>query len=287
MSEARMANPARTPRRAAADILSVCRHARPASAARWLTSFAVHIAECQSKRSLVPADRIWVHTGARFQPPGGAVIALPGAYTAGAREMYCRNVYMRTGFVMPRTGWVLDLGANRGLFSVWAALAGAQVVAVEAQQGFGPDIKRLAAHNGVGDRVNVEIALAGGTIRAGATAGVVADDKRWAATSHGAAQRPADISVPKVMSAYQIGRIGLMKVDIEGGEFAVFSDEEDLSWLDQVDQVVMEVHGDFGDAAALVDRLSQCGFAADLRDNGGTRVSATSSRLDYAYFRRS
>jgi hypothetical protein len=50
---------------------------------------------------------------------------------------------------------------------------------------------------------------------------------------------------------------------------------------------VMEVHGDFGDAAALVDRLSQCGFAADLRDNGGTRVSATSSRLDYAYFRRS
>ena len=54
------------------------------------------------------------------------------------------------------------------------------------------------------------------------------------------------------MSAYQIDRIGLMKVDIEGGEFAVFSDEEDLGWLDQVDQVVMEVHGDFGDAAVLV-----------------------------------
>jgi FkbM family methyltransferase len=245
------------------------------------------MAECQSKRSLVPADRIWAHTGARFQPPGGAVIALPGAYTAGAREMYCRNVYLRTGSVMPHTGWVLDLGANRGLFSVWAALTGAQVVAVEAQQRFGPEIKRLATHNGVGDRVNVEIALAGGTVRAGATAGVIADDKRWAATSHGGAQRPAGISVPTVMSAYQIGRIGMMKVDIEGGEFAVFSDEEDLSWLDQVDQVVMEVHGDFGDAAALVGRLRQRGFAADLRDNAGTRVSAASSRLDYAYFRRS
>ncbi len=41
-----------------------------------------------------------------------------------------------------------------------------------------------------------------------------------------------------------------MKVDIEGTEFEVFSDEEDLSRLDQVDQVVIEVHRDFGDAAA-------------------------------------
>ena len=277
----------RTARRAVGDIVSVCQHARPASAARWLTSFAAHLPECQSTRSLAPADRIWARTGARFRPPGGMVISLPAAYTAGAREMYCRNVYLRTGFFLPRTGWVLDLGANRGLFSVWAALVGAQVVAIEAQQGFGSEIKRLAAHNGVGDRVHVEIALAGGTVRAGAMAGVLADDKRWATTSHGAPQRPAGMSVPQVMSAYQIGRIGLMKVDIEGGEFAVFSDEEDLSWLDQVDQVVMEVHGDFGDAAALVGRLRQHGFAADLRDNAGNRVSATSSGLDYAYFRRS
>jgi len=70
------------------------------------------------------------------------------------------------------------------------------------------------------------------------------------------------MSVPQVISAYQIGRIGLMKIDIEGGEFAVFSDEEDLSWLDQVDQVVMEVHGNFGDAAALVGRLRQHGSAS-------------------------
>jgi len=257
MSETRMA------RRAIADIGSVCRHARPASAARWLTSFAAHLVECESTRSLAPADRIWARKGARFQPPGGAAISLPGAYTAGAREMYCRNVYLRTGFVMPRTGWVLDLGANRGLFSVWAAQAGAQVIAVEAQRGFEPDIRRLAAHNGVGD------------------------DERWAATSHGAPQRPADVSVPQLMSVYEIGRVELLKVDIEGGEFAVFGDAEDLGWLDRVEQVAMEVHRDFGDAAALVDRFRREGFAVDLRDNAGTRVSGTSRRLDYAYFRRS
>ena len=281
MSETRMAG------RAISDIVSVCRHARPVSTARWLTSFAAHLTECCTTRSFVAADRIWGRTGARFRPPGGPVISLPTAYTAGAREMYCRNVYLRTGVVMPRTGWVLDLGANRGLFSVWAALAGARVVAVEAQQDFGPEIRRLAAHNGVGERVHVEIALAGGSVTDGATAGVVADDRRWAATSHGAVQRPASMSVPQFMAAYDIRRIGLLKVDIEGGEFAVFGRAEDLRWLDRVEQVVMEVHRDFGDAAALVDRFRQHGFAVDLRDNAGTPVLVTSDRLDYAYFRRS
>ena len=46
MGETRMA------RRALGDIVSVSRHARPASAARWLTSFAVHLPECKSRQSL-------------------------------------------------------------------------------------------------------------------------------------------------------------------------------------------------------------------------------------------
>jgi FkbM family methyltransferase len=197
--------------------------------------------------------------------------------------MYCRNVYLRTGFAMPRTGWVLDLGANRGLFSVWAARAGAQVVAVEAQQGFGPEIQRLAELNGVGGRVHVEIAVVGGAVRAGATVGVLADDERWAASSHGAPGRPAGISVPELMSNHRTGRIRLLKVDVEGGEFAVFGAGEDLRWLDQVDQVVMELHPAFGDAAALVGRLRQHGFAADPRDDEGTPVPVGSGRVAYVY----
>ena len=198
--------------------------------------------------------------------------------------MYCRNVYLRTGLVMPRRGWVLDLGANRGLFSVWAALAGAQAVAVEAQQGFRPEIRRLAAHKGVGDRVHVEIAVTGGTVTAGATARVVADDQRWAATSHGARQRPVGVSVPKLMSASQIGPIGRLKADIEGGEFAVFGSDGDLRW---VDQVVLGIHRDFGDATALIGRLRPHGFVVDLRDSAGSQVSAASYRLDCADCRRS
>ena len=67
-------------------------------------------------------------------------------------------------------GWVLDLGANHGLLSVWAALSGSHAIAVEAQQGFEPEIRRFAAYNSVSERVHVEIALAGGTLTEGAVA---------------------------------------------------------------------------------------------------------------------
>jgi FkbM family methyltransferase len=274
-------------RRAAADICSVCHYASAGSAARWLTAFTAHAVQCAKTGSLIPADRAWARRGARFQPPGAPVIALPGAYTAGAREMYCRNVYLRTGLVMPRAGWVVDLGANQGLFSVWAAMAGAQVVAVEAQQGFAPIIRGLAAHNGVAARVHVETAVACGATTPGAIAGVLADDDLWAAASHSAVHRPGGISVPEIMSNYRIDRIGLLKVDTEGGEFAVFGASEDLGWLESVDQLVMEVHPDWGDAVGLVGRLRQHGYRVDLRDNAGSPVTArTARRFDYAYCRR-
>jgi FkbM family methyltransferase len=273
-------------RRATGDIRSVCRYASTGSAARWLMACTAHAVKCAKTRSFVPADQAWARTGARFQPSGGPVIALPGAYTAGAREMYCRNVYLRSGLVMPQAGWVVDLGANRGLFSVWAALTGAQVVAVEAQQGFAPAIRGLAAHNGVANRVDVEIAVAGGVKTAGATVGVVANDHRWATTSHGTAQRPAGVSVPGIMSDYRIDRIGLLKADIEGGEFAVFGADEDLRWLACVDQLVLEVHPDWGDTVGLIERLRQHGYRVDLRDNDGFPVTPQTGRVDYAYCRR-
>jgi FkbM family methyltransferase len=274
-------------RRAAADIRSVCRYASTGSAARWLTTLTTQVVKCARTGSLTPADKAWDRAGARFQPLGGPMITLPAAYTAGAREMYCRNVYLRTGLVMPRSGWVIDLGANHGLFSVWAAVSGAQVVAVEAQQEFAPVIRGLAACNGVTSRVHVEVALAGGAASPEATAGDLADDELWAATSHGAARRPAAMSVPEIMSAYPIDRVDLLKVDIEGGEFAVFDEGEDLRWLEKVDQVVMEVHPQWGDAVGLVDRLGRHGFSVEIRDNAGDRVTAGEKHFDYAYLRRS
>ena len=272
-------------RRAIADAISVCRSSTPLTATRWMTSLMLRLPECVGSRSLRPADRVWARSGASFRTQTGTLISLPACYTAGAREMYCRVVYLRSGLAMPSTGWVVDLGANQGLFAVWAALTGANVVAVEAQAGFASEIARLAVHNGVSDRIHIEIAMASGVRTSGAAVGVVKDDRRWAATSHGAPTRPADVSIPQLISTHRIDRVRLLKMDIEGGEFAVFADS-DLSWLHQVDQLALELHLDYGDAALLVDKLRCHGFSVDLQDNEGNAVPVTSRRLEYAYCTR-
>lgn len=273
-------------RRATSDLRAVSRCALPLSTLRWITSLATHLPECTRYGSLTPADRSWASTGARFRTSTGAVVSLPAAYTGGAREMYCRNVYLRSGITMPTDGWVVDLGANRGLFSVWAALTGAQVVAVKAQPGFATEIQALARYNGVADQVHVKMGLASGLILSGARIGLIADEHCWATTSQGAAHRPADVPLPQLMMDYDIGRIGLLKIDIEGGEFAVFGAGENLDWLARVDQVVLEIHGDFGDTAALVDRLRDQGFTVALRDNDGNPVATDAASADYAYCQR-
>lgn len=270
-------------RRAVADARAVCGTASPSAAVRWVTSLVTHLPECARAGSLTPADQAWARSGASFRTPTGAIVALPAKYCAGAREMYCRNVYLRTGLVMPTEGWVVDLGANRGLFSVWAAVSGAQVVAVEAQQGFAPLIAGLARHNGVADRVHVEIAVASGVTVPGAAVGDLADDGLWSATSHGGGARPAGLSVPQLSTRYRIGRIGLLKVDIEGGEFAVLDQGDDVDWLAQVDQIVVEVHREYGDVPTLARCLLAAGFAIEFRDNDGRPVPATSQRVDYLY----
>lgn len=275
----------RMARRAAADALSVCRTASVSASARWMTSLVAHLPECARSGSLRAADRGWAKAGARFRGPGGTAIWLPGPHTAGAREMYCRNVYLRTGLTIPADGWVVDLGANHGLFAVWAAVSGARVVAVEAQQGFAAEIRALAVSNGVADRVHVEAKLAGGTDAA--LIGEIADERTWAAASHAGVTRPANVSAPTLMSTYGMDRIGLLKMDIEGGEFAVLGTGENLDWLTRVDQLALEIHPQFGDAGALVERIRSHGFAADLRDNEGHPVAGTSPLLSYAYCRRS
>jgi FkbM family methyltransferase len=200
--------------------------------------------------------------------------------------MYCRNVYLRTGLVMPSAGWVMDLGANCGLFSVWAALTGARSIAVEAQLGFAEKIHRLARHNGVDERIHVEIAAASGVNISGSEVGRLADDQAWSQSSDGAPTRPEGRSVPDLMAAYSIDRVGLLKMDIEGGEFAVLAAAENLAWLRQVDQLAIELHGDHGDVPGLARRLRGAGLAVDLRDDFGRPVADTSGSVAYAYCRR-
>ena len=268
------------------EMLAVFRYATTRSALTWFFALLRSLPAVLRDQSLRTADAGWYRRGAGFRTPSGVRVTLPGPYTPGAREMYCRNVYLRTGLSMPTTGWVLDLGANRGLFSVWAACSGAQAVAVEAQQEYAHEIVALARANGVDDRVHVETALAAGDVQTAPQVGVLADDARWESASHSRGSRPPSVSLDSLMQKYDIHRVAMLKVDIEGGEFSVFNQEDDLSWLASVDQIALEVHPDFGDVGPLVELLDRHGFLVELHDNEGRSVTAQDNTVNYAYASR-
>jgi FkbM family methyltransferase len=273
--------------RAGSDTLAVIRGARSISALEWLLGLVTHAPDVVHSGSLRPADVAWRRRGARFRTPSGRSVFLPGDLTAGAREMYCRNVYLRTGLRIPTDGWVVDLGANAGLFTVLAAVEGARVVAVEAQRDFGPEISRLLTLNWIGpQRVHIETAFAAAAGPQIPHVGVLADDERWQTASHAAPERPAAVSVPDLMSRHGIDRIGLVKMDIEGSEFSVLHPDSDLSWLSYVDQITMEVHPAFGDLEQIHRTLLRHRFGVRITNNEGDPVAAGSSEASYAYCRR-
>jgi FkbM family methyltransferase len=49
-------------------------------------------------------------------------------------------------------------------------------------------------------------------------------------------------SVPKLLEQFSIGRVNILKMDVEGAEQVVFSSNPEI-WLDQVDLLIIEVHG--------------------------------------------
>lgn len=269
-------------RRMSAEVAGVIRHASRPDALRWLRALALNFPTILRTRSLRLADAAWSGGGV-FRPSNGVVVTLPAGFAAGAREMYCRDVYLRAGLTMPSSGWVIDLGANHGLFATWGAVSGADAVAVEAQQGFADLIRTVASANGVEDRVRVVTALAGSSAPSAATRGVLNDDERWATASHSSGERPEVVSMGELFDTLGIDRVALLKSDIEGGEFAVFDPTGDLDWLDRVDQIALEVHPPFGDVPALERLLVDRGFSVTLHANEPQTVTADDPSVNYAY----
>ena len=145
--------------------------------------------------------------------------------------------------------WIVDLGANIGLSSVWfaARFPDSRVLSVEPDAGnfellventsgyFNVTAVRAAvwAHCG-----RVELADPGGgpdSYRV-ATPGVPVS-----------AQQPSELvnalDVPTLMADHAIDRIDILKVDIEGSEREVFAASSD--WIDRVDSVAIELHDRF------------------------------------------
>lgn len=137
---------------------------------------------------------------------------------------------------------IIDCGANIGLASVFFAnkYPSAKIIAIEPERSNFEMLKRNTQqypnvhclNNGIwSKKVNLRIYDAGlGSWNFVVEEVDYQDEKTIAA-----------LSIPDVMTMFNIQQIDLLKMDIEGSEKEVFS-ASNMEWLNKVDYIVIELH---------------------------------------------
>jgi FkbM family methyltransferase len=260
------------------ELCGIWRHSDLKTFLPYVCKTIEHAPEIIRTRSLACADAGMGGRTCRFTPFDGATVDLDGCYFSGAREIYCRGVYFAVpGFGIGREDVCVDLGANAGVFTTLAALRGKKVIAVEAQSGFLPLIRRNLRRNNCLNKASVELGLMG------SSRGTLSDPAGRKNCSHWGEEAP-ELSLPEVLRRHHVTRVDFLKIDIEGSEFALF--DGDCEWLKIVRKVVLEVHRGFGDVNSLRSRLENNGFQVWLVDNHQAVVDKLTESSGYIFARK-
>jgi FkbM family methyltransferase len=158
------------------------------------------------------------------------------------REMYALDCYLNRISLPPPLETVLDLGANRGMFSLLAlrAFDAKLVIGVEPNPTYNSVLQTLLNANQLnGDRA-------------------IRYDRYVTSPSAEKRDPASNISIETICEEHNIERITFAKIDIEGYERDLFSEPQ---WLARVDTLAMEVHpGLVGDLSIIPQALSHYAF---------------------------
>lgn len=173
-------------------------------------------------------------------------------------ETWVENVYrLRPEWV--EGGVVVDVGANVGAVTVWAAKHGARrVYAIEPEPGNLEALARNLEANGFSDGENAVVETIAAAISGGDATGWAemsgsgggARVERWSGRTSNldptsVAARPFRW-IFDLMLSERVERVDLLKIDIEGGEWPILSRGENVAIIgERVRRMVVEFH-DFG-----------------------------------------
>ena len=180
--------------------------------------------------------------------------------TFGAvREMFGSDVYLRAFKPMPDMDTVIDLGSNRGFFSLIATkiLKARRVIAVEPTADYNAAFAYIAGANAIPD---------GSVTRINKFMGATDDDKM--------------ISLEKLFADCKVDRVDFLKCDIEGSEYATFAGNPDL--VKRIANLAMEVHPWCGSTTKLVEFLTSTGLTVMTTDQHGHIVPTDKALYVYA-----
>ncbi len=197
-------------------------------------------------RPASPAQTYTLRSGRRLPLRHGT--DLEAFYELFDRGEYTPPHDLRARLAADRVRSVLDIGANAGMFAVWAAQQwpAATITALE------PDPDSLAAlrHTAEVSGISVHIVPA-----AAATAdGSMRFTTGWGGGSHAAREGEAGIEVPTVDVFPHLAQADVVKMDIEGGEWPILADPR-LAELSRI-TLVMEYHRSGAPSLPALDAAS-------------------------------
>jgi FkbM family methyltransferase len=160
-------------------------------------------------------------------------------------ELYRDEYYSRAPGFLPRAGsTVVDVGANVGVFTLFHAAAGADVLALEPNHAAYERLTRAVAINGLESRVT-GVNAAGGAVPGwgrlhldeglSVLGSVVAEE-----AGDEASERVEIVTLDELIARLGLGPIDLLKVDVEGAEAEVLRGAR--ATLHDVRRVIIEYH---------------------------------------------
>lgn len=180
------------------------------------------------------------------------------------REIYARNCYLEHLKLKTPLHAILDLGANRGMFSLLALLAlDAEIaVGVEPTEVYESVYRLLLEANGCDLRRGPRY-------------------KKFISSPSAERSDPErNVSIETILREQEIDRFRLVKMDIEGHEKTVFSEPE---WIAHVDNITMELHPQFvDDLSSIPKALERYGFEWLAFDQAGKLANIQHAMFLYA-----
>lgn len=216
--------------------------------------------------------------------PNGLKLSLRSSQQAGCasyiiKEIFRHQAYRRPGFELRPTDVVVDLGGNVGVFALWAAPQVKRVISVEPTKAV-ECLEQSLALNSIRNVSIVRSAISDGpgTLE-------LLEYPGFNGVSHNATFKPAKwgqriikllwrkervkpvrVSCPcqsldEVLRTHDVGQVDFLKVDCEGGEYAVFDSISDET-LGRISRIVLEFHEihPSHDHRRIVTRLQSAGF---------------------------
>lgn len=204
-----------------------------------------------------------------FRLRSGDLIEVPSSCVGEFKQIFFGNLYAR-GLARPVAGGdIIDIGANVGCFTVFAAseLRPNRIIAfepdphnfrqLEKNAALNPNRQIIARQQAVG-RASGEVTFYNDTSADFTIGGTLVGDR--GAQRGYAAFRVQCTTLPSILETYRIERCSLLKLDCEGAEFDILQSTDD-SLLRRIDQIVMEVHEMPGRSMHdIVLRLKSAGF---------------------------